>query len=222
MINLIIAQLVLNKRINISFLFLVLSITLCYGKKPFNRTDTDTLTLILAMEYNPKHQFSFFSDGYEQPFRGFPMLVQLDTNNILNSYKKNRVYSIASMQESWTDFDDSTDDPSYKDSLLRSYITDYNVIYYYDKKFQRKILKQFKKFTTANKDFDGKFYYALFKLKFTVVYEGKHMIMLPSVSEKTKKNVLIKDVECDIMYIKKILSVSPVPCSDFLFPAESL
>ncbi len=116
----------------ISFIFIILSFNSSYAQISSNsELKRDTVDLVLAMEICPEGQFSFCSNGYDQPFRGMPYLVNLNRDCFLNSYSGD-VYTIVNPN---IQFDTVKNNAFYKDSILNSYVGKDNIVSFYNKKF---------------------------------------------------------------------------------------
>lgn len=183
-----------------------------YGKN----TQLDTVWINVAFECcdcgidktknKLDRQYSFCSDGFEQLF-GPPVFVQLNLRNFTKSYER-PVYCLI------CDVDNSRKkDLDMLDSLEKM-VGSYNTVSFYNGKFKRAVNRQMKRINKSMADFDGKFYYGLFRLRVVRENIGYINKTLPILGFLDKTNEIDRKVTA--YYIVDILNIEPINKNEYL------
>lgn len=180
----------------------------CEGKNKISIAgNTDTIELILGFEicepYGRK-QFSKCSDGYEQLY-GIPTFVDWSmANNVLFNMDS---YSFDSF--SFNETDSVFERLAKVESLIQP---DQIVSLYCGHRFKRRInkrVRELKKVGMYGVQFDGRLYYALFRVKLIRKYIGVRQKAAPNI-RGNQSSPIIKSVLTKHYFIEKILAIEKV------------
>lgn len=190
------------------------------NKKVLNNFDvenkiiiSDTLIgeFIFAKEIcSSPNQVDFCFDGIGQIFRlnSGSFIVGLDSNDILESYKKG--YYTAS-------FPLKIDSMFYFDNIdsIFDFNSEYNTtitLRVKNKLLDKNIKKYYKKNSIINEKlkFDGIFYYKYYKIKIKYVYSGEKCISIPNFKIKSNRENNYISQRCKTYSIIEIYNIEPV------------
>lgn len=183
---------------------------------------TDTVDLILAYELcNYKDQLCMCYDGIEQYYRA-PQFISLDSGNFMSSYNRN-IYTMSIPYMASYRSRDSLQAYHTNSQYFDSLITESNVVSFYNNQYHKGVTDRLKELTQYFRKtnpqypelkFDGRFYYALFRIKFTTMYLGEFDIFLPNIEgnldDFKKSKFYINHKSKKYYYIDEILYIKPV------------
>lgn len=175
-----------------------------------NQKNSDTVDLILGFELckTPKgiRQFSTCSDGFEQYF-GIQNFFLKWNENKGQSFFINDYYTFLS-------YTGKVYDSSFEkaDEIENSVQLDQIVAFNGGRSFKHKVnrdVRRVRKIGMRGNYFDGKFYYALFRVKLVRKFIGKEVIVIPELNGTSKAH-LTTTVTIDLYHIEKIIEIEPI------------
>lgn len=158
--------------------------------------------LVLGREIMKAKTFSMVFDGYEQPFRDQPYLINVkNRNSLLLNY--DTIYVIGINEELRYNLlkrNILLKSNMELDSLLTLKNIFDNISIKVPNSYKKSVKKQVKKYGV---EFNGFFDYSLYDLKIKYIYGGIAEILVPNIGGNRKK--LMKSINCHIIYIIDIL-----------------